>query len=278
MNRFSRNNNNNNDEVLMNLVQSLVRIYSSTDSSLVVSQRMVEAIEKAGGIVLGTGQNRIGFTMDNHETVFKVAYREIGFTDNMIERFNWDLIANNAEVYKELGPFCPEVTPFGLEGDLYAFMLQMEFVDDLSTSKTYASPEEAATVALMENSVDAGKCIAAWTKYFHILDAHPTASALNFGNKNNRVAFRDFGYCIPRIDDFAEITNTINNTPVIYEYVNMFDGLTGTTAQKIVAVQSQMEAYAPYDETGKMLEGGYEEEAADFVQALMKVFVDTYLG
>lgn len=276
MNRFGKRGNANNDDALMGLVEALVKIYASADSALVVSQKMVEAIEKAGGIVLGIGQNRIGFTMDEHETAFKVAYREIGMIDNLMERFNWELIAGAPEVYRELSPYCPEITQFGLEGDLYPFMLQMEFVDDLATNKTYTSPEETAAVALLENSTNASMCINAWRKYFHLLDAHPTQSSLNFGNKNGNVAFRDFGYCIPRIDDFESITNNINGKEVIYEYKNMFEGLTGTIQQKIMAVQSQMESYVPYDANGNIVEK-HEEEASDFIQSLMKVFREQYL-
>lgn len=269
-------NRNNNDEKIMAIVEGLVKIYRSADSPLVISQKMVEFIEKNGGEVLGTGQNRIGFTVNNYETVFKVAYREIGMRDNVIERYNWSLISSSATVFNAMSPYCPEITNFALEGDLFPFMLEMEFVDDLSTNTTYATAEETATVALMENSANAAKCIDAWTEFFHILDAHPTQSSLNFGNKNGNVAFRDYGYCIPKIDDFEQITNTINGTPVIYEYNNMFKNLHGTVQQKIAEVSSQMEGYAPYDENGNLVPE-HDEEASDFVQSLMRVFVENYL-
>ena len=260
------------EERILDVSEELIKAYASGSSADMVRENMVRVIEKHGGVVLGRGQNRIGFTLDNYETCFKVAYRAIGFRDNYLEKSYYDLISGEANVYKALNKYVPEVSTFTVGGELENFLIQMEYIEDLKTkSGSYSTDEEAATIALLENSDMAAKTIDAWSEYFWIADAHPTSASLNYGNKGGNIAIRDFGYFVPRIGDLASMTNNVDGVECELVYHNVFRELKGSTNQKIDTLNTLAESYNYRDSDGNIYDR--QEDAHDIAEQAMVAYL-----
>lgn len=256
--------------------------YKSNKSPEKIQAEMKQIITNHGFEFLGRGQNRIGFRYPNSEFMYKFPYREIGLQDNAAERYISSVITSDAEAYKELSNHFALVTDFVLDDGYENLCICMEFVPNLEIDgSSIGTPEDKSIKAIVTYGEEFVETLKKINGYFHIVDAHPTSAAMNWGTKENGFCIRDYGYFVPRMGDLESLTAVIGKKEVQYVYDTKEDIILDKSLsvnEKIDKLADTTESWVPVDENGNRVGNDADEiEVTHASRALLAAFRNEYL-
>lgn len=264
-------------EKITDICGKLFDIYKTKGSPERICDRMIEVLQDDPEITfLGRGQNRVAFMHKNGSMVYKFPYREIGFQDNALERYISSVVTSHAEAYDALEDYMAFVSDFSLGHGYEDLCISMEYLDDLGADDSIGTPESKAIDYIVDHANDYVEATKELNEYFHLIDAHPVRSAMNWGMKNGKIAIRDYGYFIARTGDLAVIESTVQKQPVQYLYNSEEDVLLDRKLshdEKINKLEQSVECWVPVNEDGEVV--GTSDDLVDIYQIgqkLLKAF------
>lgn len=257
--------------------ERLFNVYNTKGSPEKICDKMIDLLQDMPNITfLGRGQNRVAFMHSNGNMVYKFPYREIGFQDNALERYISSVVTSNAEAYDALEDHMAFVSDFNLGAGYEDLCISMEYLDDLGADDSIGTPESKAIDYIVDHPNDYIEAAKELNEYFHLIDAHPVRSAMNWGLKNGKIAIRDYGYFIARVGELAVIENTVQKQPVQYLYNTEEDVLLDRKLshdEKIAKLEQSVECWVPVNEDGEVV--GSSDDLVDIYQIgqkLLKAF------
>lgn len=264
-------------DYITNVCGDLFDAYKSKGSPERICDRMIERIQDDSNLkFLGRGQNRVAFMHVNGTMVYKFPYREIGFQDNALERYISSVVTSNAQAYDALEDHMAFVSDFSLGAGYEDLCISMEYIEDLGSDDSIGTPESKSIDYIIDHPADYVEAAKELNEYFHLVDAHPVRSAMNWGLKNDKIAIRDYGYFIARVGDLAVIENTVQKQPVQYLYNTEEDVLLDRKLShddKIAKLEQSVECWVPVNEDGEVV--GTSDDLVDVYQIgqkLLKAF------